>query len=343
MKDATEGQRPAILVLTTGGTIASNTSSGERGGVTPTLTGDDLLKQVPQLREIADIDAISVRQMPSSDLAVDDVKALAALIDEKSAEGYAGVVVTQGTDTLEETAFLLDLLVTGDVAVVVTGAMRNPTLPGADGPANLVAAVTVAAAPIARGLGCLVVFNDEIHAALFVRKTHTSSVATFRSPEVGPVGWISEGSPRIPMRQRGRRHIAGASSNGRTPAVALLTMGMGDDGRLVEALPMLGYAGLVVEAFGGGHVPSQVVPPLEALAESIPVVLASRTASGEVLRETYGFPGSERDLLARGLVSAGALDARKARLLLTLLLSRHDGRDVVVAAFEDFVTQTFAA
>lgn len=115
-------------------------------------------------------------------------------------EGSDGIVITQGTDTIEETAFVLDLLVDAETPIVVTGAMRNPSLPGADGPANLLASVQVASSFAARGLGTLVVFNDEVHAARFVRKTHTQNPATFRSSPVGPIGWISEGTPRIPTR-----------------------------------------------------------------------------------------------------------------------------------------------
>ena len=140
----------------------------------------------------AELDVHDFRQIPSSSLAISDVIALAAAIRQQVAAGAAGVIVTQGTDTMEETAFLLDLLWDGDAPVVMTGAMRNPALAGPDGPANVLAAAHVAASPAARGRGCLVVFADEIHAARYVRKSHSTSVAAFTSPWPDRSAW----SPR---------------------------------------------------------------------------------------------------------------------------------------------------
>jgi L-asparaginase len=308
---------PRVEVFSMGGTISS-TGSGE-GGVKPTLTGEALVSDVPQIAEVADVSADSFRQASSGELTLDDLAELAAEIARRFDGGAAGAVVTQGTDTIEETSFVLDLLVDREGPVVVTGAMRNPTLPGAEGPANLLAAVRVAASEVARGIGTVVVLNDEIHAARFVRKRHTQNPATFRSDPVGPVGWISEGAVRVVTRPVGEQKIAlpGGSTGG---DVALYAAALGDDGRLLAHIEEDGYAGLVVEALGGGHVPSVMVERLEDLASRMPVVLASRTGGGEVLRSTYGFPGSEIDLISRGLIPAGALDGRKARLFLSLLL-----------------------
>jgi L-asparaginase len=287
------------------------------------LEASELIKSVPRLREIAELETVAFRQIPSGDLSFSDLIALAAQITKRFDAGTTGVVVTQGTDTIEETSFALDLLVHDSRPVVVTGAMRNPTLAGPDGPANLLAAVQVAASREVTGLGTLVVFNDEIHAARFVRKTHTSSPATFHSPSAGPLGWITEGLPRITFRLPTLEGLP-SSAGGEVPAVALLKVTLGDDPRLIEQIETLGYVGLVLEGLGGGHAPARLAPSLGALATRIPVVLASRTGSGEVLRETYGFAGSERDLLSRGLISAGVLDGLKARILLSLLL-RADG------------------
>jgi len=320
---------PQVTVFSLGGTIASTNAVG--GGVTPQLGARELVEAVPQLREVAELETVAFRQTASGDLTLPDLIALAAEITKRFDAGVRGVVVTQGTDTIEETSFALDLLVRGPRPVVVTGAMRNPTLAGPDGPANLLAAVQVAAAPEAAGLGTLVVLNDEIHAARFVRKTHTSSPATFRSLTAGPLGWMVEGRPRIAFRLP---MLEGAPSGvGLVPAVALLKSALGDDCRLVSRLEELGYAGLVLEAFGGGHVPTNVVPALEDLAARMPVVLASRTGGGEMLQETYAFAGSERDLLSRGLVPAGFLDGLKARILLSLLLAANADLDGVRQAF----------
>jgi L-asparaginase len=325
---------PQVTVFSLGGTIAStNDSGGDAAGVTPRLGARELVDAVPQLQEVAELETVAFRQTASGDLTLRDLVALAAEITKRFDAGVAGVVVTQGTDTIEETSFALDLLVRGPRPVVVTGAMRNPTLAGPDGPANLLAAVQVAASPQAAGLGTLVVFNDEIHAARFVRKTHTFSPATFRSLTAGPLGWMVEGRPRIAFRTP-ELHGTPTGVGEEVPAVALLKSALGDDSRLVEQVEALGYAGLVVEAFGGGHVPANVVPALGRLAGRLPVVLASRTGGGEVLRETYGFPGSERDLLSRGLISAGFLDGLKARILLSLLLATGADLAGVRNAFE---------
>jgi L-asparaginase len=325
---------PRVAVFSLGGTISSVESGGR--GVEPTLTGEALISDVPQIAEVAEVSAVSFRQAASGELTVDDLVELASEITGRIDEGASGAVITQGTDTIEETAFVLDLLVDRDAPVVVTGAMRNPTLPGADGPANLLASIQVAASDAARGLGAVVVMNDEIHAARFVRKTHTSNPATFRSDPVGPVGWVSEDMPRIVLRPVGQNKIA-LSEGAQDRQVALLTIALGDDGRLLGEIERQGYAGLVIEALGGGHVPSVMVETLEDLAGKMPVILASRTAGGEVLRKTYGFPGSEIDLLERGLINAGPLNGLKARLYLTVLLRSGATHEEIRDAFDSWL------
>lgn len=327
-------QLPKVTVFSLGGTISSTNSGGT--GVAPTLTGEALVADVPQIADVAEVFAVSFRQAASGEITVRDLVELSSEIERIADEGSNGVVITQGTDTVEETAFVLDLLVDREIPVVVTGAMRNPTLPGADGPANLLAAIQVAASRVTWNIGTMVVFNDEIHAAQFARKTHTSSPATFSSAPAGPIGWISEGNPRIVLRPEPRRKI-------RFPeephgwSVALLTIPLGDDGRLLETIEQNGYDGLVIEAMGGGHVPSVMVDTLADLSGRIPVLLASRTGSGEILRSTYGFPGSEIDLIERGLIPAGSLDGLKSRLLLTLLLQSGATRDEISQALDQYL------
>jgi L-asparaginase len=321
---------PAVSVLALGGTIAS---TGTGAGVSPKLTADQLVESVPGLAQVAQISADTFRQLPSPELTVADLGALAREIKRRLASGDAGVVVTQGTNTIEETAFALDMLVAGDAPVVVTGAMRNPTLAGADGPANLLASVSTAVSGQARGLGALVVFAEEIHAARFVRKAHTQSICPFRSSPAGPIGWLSEGEVRIGARPVGRRQLA-LEDVRESPPVALLTFGAGDEARLVSAVRPAGYEGLVVEATGGGHTTAGSVDALQEIAQEIPVVLASRTGSGEVLRRTYSFVGSEIDLIGRGLIPAGAMTAAHARLLLRLLLAARAPIPEIRDAFE---------
>lgn len=247
--------------------------------------------------------------------------------------GADGIVITQGTDTLEETSYALDLLVSAAEPIVVTGAMRNASLPGTDGPANLLAAIRVAASSQARGLGTVVVFNDEIHAARYVRKSHTSSTAAFRSPLTGPVGHVTEDRVRILLRPEGRLHVP-VPEQAPDVRVAQVAVSFGDDGRLVEAVPDLGYQGLVLAAFGGGHVPRWMVPVLAQVAARIPVILASRTLAGEGLRATYAYPGSETDLLAHGLIPAMSLAPAHAAVLLRLLLMAGVPKDLLPWCFE---------
>ncbi len=324
---------PRIHIIGLGGTIAMGSAGAL--GVVPTMAAADLVAAVPQLAQVAEVSASSLRMVAGSNLTIDDLLAVAAEANRLLAAGVDGIVVTQGTDTIEEIAFGLDLLVAGDAPIVVTGAMRNPTLPGADGPANLLSAVLVAGSRAACGLGALVVFNDEIHAARFVQKTHTQSPATFRSRLAGPLGWLAEGSVRIALRPAGRHHFAVPAGAPDQP-VALVTLSLGDDGRLLETIGQLGYAGLVLEALGGGHALARMAEPLGRLARAMPVIMASRTGCGEVLRHTYGFPASESDLLARGLIAAGALDGPKARLLLALLLRAGARREEIAHTFETF-------
>jgi L-asparaginase len=320
-----------VAIFSTGGTIASKRSAD--GAASPKLTADELVAAVPQLADVANIAAVSFRQVASSELTVSDMIGLAEGIGRAVADGATGTVVTQGTNTIEETSFVLDLLWDREEPIVVTGAMRHPGLPGDDGPANLLASVVVAASPLARDLGCAVVFNDEVHLPLFVRKTHTSNPATFRSPLTGPIGWVTEHRFRIALRPVVRHHIAIGGVPAVVPSVGLLKVTLGDDGRVLAAFGSLGYQGLIVEATGGGHVPRVMVEPLAGLAKQMPVVLASRTGAGEVLRSTYGFPGSETDLLKRGLIHGGILDGPKARLLLTLLLLAGAESETVLEAF----------
>jgi L-asparaginase len=164
-----------------------------------------------------------------------------------------------------------------------------------------------------------VVLNETIHAARFVQKASTFLPSTFASLSGGPLGSVIEGTARINLRITRGATIAGGDAGTDQP-VALITAALGDDGRMLAGLPALGYRGLVVEAMGVGHVPAAMVDALSDLTQVFPVVLGSRVASGPVFGKTYGFPGSETDLLARGLIPGGALGGLKARLLLSLLL-----------------------
>lgn len=320
---------PVVSILSVGGTITM-TDSG-RGGVEPRLDAETLLAALPALKGFAQLRARTLSTLPSPHMNLATVAVLAAAVDEEITAGADGVVVTQGTDTIEESAFALDLMLKPRVPVVITGAMRNPTLPGADGPANLSAAVRTAAEPLGRP-GVVVVMDNRIHAPRFVRKVHTTSAAAFHSDPV-LLGEITDSGtilfatlPALIHRGLGYRDAA--------PPVALLTATMGDDGRLVDTVVDAGYAGLVVAGMGGGHVSPGMAERLGALARRVPVVFSSRTGGGSTLTRTYAYPGGELDLIQRGLIRAGWLAPVKARIALALLLGAGADRD----ALQEFFT-----
>ncbi|HET6986688.1 MAG TPA: asparaginase [Kribbella sp.] len=320
----------SIALFTLGGTIAM--AGGHR------LTGEDLAAAVPGLSELGQpVEIQDIEAVPSANLTAAKMLEVVDAASKAVAAGATGVVVTQGTDTLEETAFLVDQIWPHPQPFVLTGAMRNPTLAGPDGPANLLAALRVACSPAARDLGALVVFKDEIHAARWVRKTHSTSTATFVSPNAGPIGHVVEDRVRVLTRPLRLDGVQGSAEPAELDAtrVALYTVTMDDDGLLLQGLAET-HQGLVVAAFGVGHVPATLAPVLGELAAAMPVVLTSRTGAGSVLRNTYRSVGSESDLLQRGLIDGGFLDPYKARVLLRLLLATREDPDEITAAFAQY-------
>jgi L-asparaginase len=320
-----------VSVLSLGGTIAMTGAGSDAAGVVPTLDAAALLRALPGLSGLdCKITSTSIRTLPGASLSFDDLSELVSVVRHELDSGADGVVITQGTDTIEETAYFLDLTVDRAAPVVVTGALRNPTMAGADGPANLLAAIQAAASKQLSGVGCLVVMGDEIHAARHVHKMHSTSPGAFGSPDTGPIGRVVEGSPRLLTRPV-------AAPTYPVPAhavrIGLVTASLGDDGELLHRL-RTGFDGMVIAAFGAGHVPATFVAPLAELASHMPVVLASRTGAGPVLRATYGFPGSESDLQDRGLINSGFLGPYKARILLHVLLAAGAAHRQIVAAFE---------
>ena len=320
--------KPLVKVLSLGGTVAM--LDAPDGGVRPALDAADLVAATPGIDRYARVRSEALRRLPGAHLTLTDMLAVAEAVEAAAESGADGIVITQGTDTLEETAFALELLVSVPTPVVVTGAMRPPGEPGTDGPANLRdAIITAATAPA--GHGVLVVIGAQVHAARFVRKAHTSAPSAFTSAP-GPLGWVIEQKLHL-LSVPAQRALLPARPASIDASVALITASLGCDDRLLRAVPALGYAGTVIEAMGAGHLPETLVEAAEALAASQPVILTSRTGSGPVLRHTYGFPGSERDLLDRGLVHGGYLDGLKARVALTLLLSASASTDDIARFF----------
>ena len=320
--------KPRIHVISLGGTIAM-TGDGA-AGVVPKLDAADLVAAVPETAAVAEVTADSFRQVASANLGFADIIELAGRIADLAGRGADGIVVTQGTDTLEDSAFLLACLTDGALPIAVTGAMRNPTQVGSDGPANLLAAVRVAASNETAAHGAVVVMNDEIHAARHVTKTHRFNLAAFASPDTGPIGWVAEG--RVRYHGRVKPPPAFRPENLTRPArAALLTSVFGGQGELLEGFADKGFDGLVVEAFGVGHLPESLADAAGALAEAMPVVLASRIPAGEIFTGTYGYAGGEVDLIRRGFIPAGPWSGRKAQILLTLALMQGAGREEIAA------------
>ncbi len=308
-------------MLFLGGTIAMTMDELTGGELLPDLSGSELLAGIP-LPEGLSVEPVDVARVDSSALTFDTCLRTLDLAEEAVRDGVDGVVVVQGTDSLEETAFLWDLLWSHDRPLVVTGAMRSADQPGADGPANVVAAVEVAAADQCRGQGALVVVTDEVHAARFVAKRHTSNLGAFVSPELGPVGRVAEGVPVLLARLERRTPLPVPHLGSRPwPRVGLVTAALDDDPETYLALAAVSD-GLVVEGFGAGQLRPEVAQALDEVVARIPVLLASRAGAGAVATRTYGGPGSGSDLHRRGLVPTGRLGALKARVLLRLLLAQ---------------------
>ncbi|ADC51105.1 L-asparaginase [Alkalihalophilus pseudofirmus OF4] len=304
-----------ILVLHTGGTIAMQ--EDEHGAVTPNLV-NPLYSTIESLSSIASVVVDDYLNIPSPhmtpSLMVDLAKRLKERVQNDSLDG---IVVTHGTDTLEETAYLLDLVLNIENPVVVTGAMRSSNELGSDGPHNLISAVKTAASDEAYGKGVLVVLNDEIHTAKNVTKTHSSNIATFQSPQYGPIGIVTKRGVNF---HHTLSHRECHPVDSLTKKVSLLKTYAGMEADIVEAVADAGINGLVIEAFGQGNVPPAIMPALDRLIKKqIPVVLVSRCYSG-VVQDTYGYDGGGRTLKDLGVIFTNGLNGQKARLKLMVAL-----------------------
>lgn len=320
--------KPHIHILALGGTIATRPDAA--GAMQMGLGADDLVSAVPLLPTVAEITAETVSRVGSHSLGFDHLHALAEKIRAIKADG---IVVTQGTDTLEETSFLLDILLDLDIPVVVTAAMRNPSLTSADGPGNLLAAVRVAADPWvrahARTLGVVVTMLDEVYAAADVLKVHPTRVNAFASTQTGPLIALPEDRVvplSLPVRDAMKAVHArlGAAKGGAAAPIALLWMSIDEPGCLIEAMlaapDHLGYRGAVVAAMGGGHTPERATDILIKLGAALPTVISPRAGGGPLLEKTYGGPSSEIALRKAGLIWGGRLHPLKARVLLETCL-----------------------
>jgi L-asparaginase len=297
----------------------------------PALGAEDLVAAVPQLAGLAGLRARSLLDLPGAHLSADDALAIARAALEEAAAGR-GVVVTHGTDTLEETAVLCDALHDVPAPVVLTGAIRPSSAVGADGPANLADAVAAAGALLTAGLGTLVAFAGELHAARAVRKVASTSPVAFGSPLTGPVGAVAEGHVRIfatPIRAQPFAAAERLDAN-----VPIVVTWLGDDGAGLRAAARDGADAIVFVAFGAGHVAPPVLAALREVAATLPVALCVRPPRGALLRDTYGFEGAERDLRDCGGLPAASLSPQAARMILLAGLGAGAGRAALAAALE---------
>ena len=300
--------KPRIHLITTGGTIAGTSASATdttdyRAG---SLTAEQLLASVPALTDIAEIDVENLYSIDSKDMTPEHWLGLArATQTALERDDVDGVVITHGTDTLEESAFFLDLVLQSEKPVVFTCAMRPATALSSDGPMNLFGAVSVAAHPEAAGLGVLVVANDRIHAAREVTKAHTQAVDAFISADAGPIGWARP--PRIDMRpNRDANPPYPLAEIGQLPDVEVLVISAGSSPRLLEAVRANGAVGAVLAAPGNGSLPANFLPAVAgARAAGLRVVVTSRCLAG-------GLDGMHRERLP----SPTRLSALKARVAL---------------------------
>lgn len=309
--------RPTIAIATLGGTLSMQcVEPGE--GVTPSLGGNELLASVPEVARLAHIRLKTLSLLPSASVDFELLLEVLAWANEQINLGAEGVVITQGTDTIEESATFFEYVWAHDAPLVLTGAMRSASETGADGPANLLDACRVAISGSSKGRGVLVVMNGEIHASLSVRKTHTLALNAFTSATLGPVGLMIERTPRFLRPGNARMTLPLPSCT--THKIALLEASLSADTLILERLEQMGYQGVVIAGLGAGHVSEQWSCALQAIAINLPVIVGSRTGAGTTAFHTYGFAGGEIDLIRKGVYLSGFLCPRKARILLWLLI-----------------------
>ncbi|PAE22309.1 L-asparaginase [Bacillus sp. 7504-2] len=318
-----------ILVIHTGGTISM--SEDEQTGAVKPNESNPLTKKTEELVAFAHLIIEEPFNLPSPHITPTEMLKIRKLISQRSlTDDIDGVVITHGTDTLEETAYFLDLTIESKIPIVVTGAMRSSNEIGADGLYNLISSIKVAASEEAKGKGVLVVLNDEIHTAENVTKTHTSNIATFQSPQYGPIGIVTKRGVvfhHIPNRTE-YYPITNVSKK-----VVLIKAHAGMDSTLLDAINALPCDGIVIEALGQGNLPPATISGIQALIKNnIPVVFVSRCFNG-IAQDTYAYEGGGKQLKEMGVIFSNGLNGQKARLKLLILLATTSERNVIEQAF----------
>ena len=328
MADYLEGadrKRKHVRVVLLGGTIACRLNED---GDSETIDIGDFIKSFREFDGKIHVSVNSFSRLGGYDTKISDLlnvsRELQRTIEEDRVDG---IVVVMGTNVMEEAAFAINLLVRTEIPIVFTGAMRIPQAKGADGPANIADAISAAASDACRGLGVVAVFHNEIHSADYVRKEHTLNCDAITSDF--RLGYVAEGAVSIRTRPV-RRLMPWINVRTEPKDVLLYQSYLGDTGKLLDYAEEAGYEGAVVEGTGGGYCALWVFDKIEKLHESMPVVMASRVGHGDTMTATYGNEyGMPAYFAEHGYLSAGQLDGRKARILLTLLLmSQCDGEQI---------------
>jgi L-asparaginase len=325
--------KPVVVFLATGGTIAMKIEPVKHAPV-PAISGEDLLATVPEVSKFATVELKNISNVPSDYM--DPIRWTALTREVNAAltrREVAGVIISHGTDTLEETAYWLDLTVASDKPVVLIGAQRNASESDFDGPRNLLNAVRIVIDPQSKGKGAMLAMNNQINAAREVTKTHTSSVETFKSGDFGLLGEVDFDRIvfwRAPIR---RQHVAIKTES--MPYVEVVPMYGGADGYLIKAAVEHGAKGVVVQGLGWGNVNQPMFAAIkDAIGKGVPVVITSRVPNGRVL-PNYGWEGGGKTLVEAGAVMGDDLSPQKARILLMLLLQDGiTGQKNLQAAFD---------
>ncbi|HGX1404707.1 TPA: asparaginase [Staphylococcus aureus] len=318
-----------LLVIHTGGTISMSQDQSNKvvtNDTNPISMHQDVINQYAQ------IDELNPFNVPSPHMTIQHVKQLKDIILEAvTNKYYDGFVITHGTDTLEETAFLLDLILGIEQPVVFTGAMRSSNEIGSDGLYNYISAIRVASDEKARHKGVMVVFNDEIHTARNVTKTHTSNTNTFQSPNHGPLGVLTKNRVQfhhMPYRQQALENVNDKLN------VPLVKAYMGMPGDIFSFYSREGIDGMVIEALGQGNIPPSALEGIQQLVSlNIPIVLVSRSFNG-IVSPTYAYDGGGYQLAQQGFIFSNGLNGPKARLKLLVALSNNLDKAEIKSYFE---------
>lgn len=320
-----------VAVIFTGGTISMKVDPRLNAAI-PALSSEEIMGMVTNIERFTEIETINYGEYPGPHITPQMMLELSKLVKKTiERDDITGVVVTHGTDTLEETAYLLDLTIKSKKPIVVVGAMRNFSELGYDGPSNLSAAICTAISKEAVDKGVLVVMNNEVNAASHVTKTNTLSLDTFKSPEFGPLGIVDNDEVIFYRDIVNHHHIETENIESK---VALIKCAAGMDSDLIDYCIDSGYKGIVIEALGRGNVPIGMFEGIKrSLYKNIPVVIVSRCPTGRVL-DTYGYPGGGKNLRNIGAIFGDNLPGQKARIKLMLILSITNDIDTIRKIFE---------